>query len=61
MCGWADAHIALTEKYEPPKKLKPLFKDKKLFKKDSDSSAASNTNDKAKKLLKELVDIEIDG
>jgi hypothetical protein len=53
--------IELIYKHEPPKKLKPLFKDKKTLKKASDSNAGSNTNNKTKKLLRELVDIEIDG
>ena len=53
--------MELIYKHDPPKKLKPLFKDKKTFKKASDSSGVGNSNDKAKKLLRELVDIEIDG
>ena len=53
--------IELIYKHEPPKKLKPLFKDKKTFKKVSDSGAVSKADDKTRKLLRELVDIEIDG
>jgi hypothetical protein len=53
--------IELIYKHEPPKKLKPLFKDKKSFKKATDSIGISNADDKARKLLRELVDIEIDG
>lgn len=54
--------IELIYKHEPPKKLKPLFKDRKpLFKRVTDSGDVSKADDKTRKLLRELVDIEIDG
>jgi hypothetical protein len=53
--------MVLIEKYEPPTKLKSLFKDKKTFKKVTDSGDVSKADNKTRKLLRELVDIEIDG
>lgn len=55
-----DIIIELIYRHEPPKKLKTLFKDKKPFKRATDSSGVGSTNDKANRLFRELVDIEID-
>jgi hypothetical protein len=55
-----DIIIELIYRHEPPKKLKPLFKDKKSFKKATDSNGVRSADDKTRKLLRELVDIEID-